>query len=65
MYDYVRTRMPRGNPGSLQPDEYFAVIVDVLVREKLVAPDAVLDPNKLSDIKFELNRDGAISASLG
>jgi hypothetical protein len=52
MFSYARSAMPQNNPGSLLPEEYFAVIVDVLLQAKLVAPDAILDPNKLSDIKF-------------
>ena len=52
MYSYARTNMPQSDPGSLLPEEYFAVIVKVLVEAKKVAPDAIIDPNKLSDIKF-------------
>jgi mono/diheme cytochrome c family protein len=52
MLSFARSNMPLGNAGSLLPEEYFAVIVDFLVAEKFVAPDAILDPNKLGDIKF-------------
>ena len=52
MFSYARANMPRGSPGTLRSEDYAAVIVKVLVDNQVVSPGAVIDPNKLSEIKF-------------
>ncbi len=52
MLGYMRDTMPQDRPGSLEFDDYFAVLAMVLVDESVVSEDTVIDPNALEDIKF-------------
>ncbi len=52
MFGYMRDTMPQDRPGSLEFDDYFAVLAMVLVNANVVAQNAVLDANALADIKF-------------
>ena len=50
---FMQTKMPQDAPGSLPAEEYFYVLADIMVDGKVVAADAVLDINKLTDIVFQ------------
>jgi len=48
--DYASRNMPKSSPGSLKREEYFQIVAWVLVDQKVVTADAVLDINKLADV---------------
>jgi cytochrome c len=47
LFDYINRSMPQALPGSLKPDEVYAVTAYVLFLNGLVAQDAVLDAQSL------------------
>jgi hypothetical protein len=47
LYDYIVRAMPLDTPGSLTPDETYAVIAWILHRNELIAADAVMDSSTL------------------
>jgi mono/diheme cytochrome c family protein len=52
LYDYVRRAMPFTAPGSLTPDETYAVVAYLLAQNEIVAPDAVMDARSLAAVKM-------------
>lgn len=52
LYDYIGRAMPQNAPGSLTPNETYAVIAWLLARNGIVASDAVLDSAKLVAIRM-------------
>ena len=50
LFDYVNRSMPQALPGSLKPDEVYAVTAYVLFLNGLVAKDAVLDAQSLPKV---------------
>ena len=50
LYDYIRRAMPQEQPGTLAPDETYAVIAWILNRNGIVADDAVLDSTTLPEV---------------
>ena len=59
LYDYVNRAMPFDNPGSLTPDEVYAVVAYVLYLNDIVGEDAVMDAESLPRVEMP-NRDGFI-----
>jgi cytochrome c len=47
VYDYVRRAMPLNAPGSLTPDELYALTAFLLAENEVIAPDAVMDARTL------------------
>lgn len=47
LFDYVRRAMPQTAPGSLTPDETYAVVAWILHRNELIPEDAVMDATTL------------------
>ncbi|MBI4408936.1 MAG: cytochrome c [Gemmatimonadetes bacterium] len=47
LFDYIRRAMPFDAPGSLRPDEIYAVVAYLLYRNEIVPEDAVLDAQSL------------------
>lgn len=50
LYDYIGRAMPQHAPGSLTPDETYAVIAWLLWRNGVVAGDAVMDARTLPEV---------------
>jgi S-disulfanyl-L-cysteine oxidoreductase SoxD len=50
LFDYINRSMPQAVPGSLRPDEVYAVTAYVLSLNGLVAKDAVLDAASLPKV---------------
>jgi hypothetical protein len=53
LFGYMRDAMPQDAPGSLELDEYLAVLAKVLVENGIVSEDSTLDPNSLAEIAFQ------------
>ena len=60
VWDYVNRAMPFNQPGTLRPDEVYAVAAYVLFLNDIVAEKQVIDARSLPLIKMP-NRDGFIS----
>lgn len=60
LWDYTRRAMPYQRPGSLTPNEVYAVTAYVLHLNGIVAEDFVLDQSTLQGVRMP-NRDGFIS----
>jgi len=60
VWDYVNRAMPFNQPGTLRPDEVYAVSAYVLFLNDIVAEKQVLDARSLPLVKMP-NRDGFIS----
>ncbi|HEX6558522.1 MAG TPA: c-type cytochrome [Longimicrobiales bacterium] len=52
LFDYIRRAMPLTAPGSLQPDQVYALVAFLLARNDIVADSAVLDARTLPGIKM-------------
>jgi len=52
LYDYIRRAMPQNAPGSLTPDQTYAVIAWLLARNGIVGNDAVMDANTLPTVRM-------------
>jgi cytochrome c len=52
LYDYIRRAMPPTRPGSLTPDEIYGVVAWLLVENRIVPPDAVIDARTLSQVRM-------------
>jgi cytochrome c len=52
LYDYVHRAMPLTAPGSLQPDEVYALVAFLLARNEIVGNDAVMDARTLPAVKM-------------
>ena len=59
LWDYTRRAMPYQQPGSLTPNEVYAVTAYVLYLNGIVAEGAVLDQTTLPTIHMP-NRDGFV-----
>jgi cytochrome c len=56
LYDYVRHAMPYPQPGSLTPDETYAVVAYLLAENRVIAPDAVMDARSLPRVVMPARR---------
>jgi S-disulfanyl-L-cysteine oxidoreductase SoxD len=52
LYDYIRRAMPLTAPGSLSADEIYGVVAWLLVENRIVPPDAVIDARTLPDVRM-------------
>lgn len=50
LYDYLSRAMPFDAPGSLAPDEVYAVVAFLLHRNGIIGPDAVMDARTLPQV---------------
>ncbi|MCJ2136584.1 cytochrome c [Methylobacterium sp. J-026] len=60
LFDYIRRAMPMNAPGSLSPDDVYAVSAYILNLNGLVPDGAVLDAPGLAAIRMP-NRDGFVA----
>lgn len=56
LFDYIRRAMPFQTPGSLSPDETYAVTAYVLYLNEIVEKDEALKASSLPDVRMP-NRD--------
>ncbi|HEX5817943.1 MAG TPA: c-type cytochrome [Gemmatimonadales bacterium] len=47
LYDYINRAMPLTQPGSLQPDEVYALVAYLLAENQVIGKDAVMDATSL------------------
>jgi cytochrome c len=62
LFDYVNRAMPFKQPGTLTPNQVYAVVAHVLFLNGIVAENAVLDAKTLPQVKMP-NRNGFVSDS--
>ncbi|MEX2481675.1 MAG: cytochrome c [Gammaproteobacteria bacterium] len=60
VYDYIYRAMPFFQPGSLSPDDVYALTAHLLHTNGIVAADAVIDRTSLPAVSMP-NRDGFIA----
>jgi polar amino acid transport system substrate-binding protein len=53
LLDFINTQMPFDAPGSLTQQQYLEVLSFILLQNKMVAPDTVLDTSKLPSIPLK------------
>jgi mono/diheme cytochrome c family protein len=63
LWDYIKRAMPRGQGGSLNPDEVYSLSAFLLYRNDVVREDEVLDAQSLPKIQMP-NRNGFIPENL-
>jgi len=56
LYDYVRHAMPYDSPGSLTPDETYAVVAWILAENGVVPRTAVIDARTLPLVRMPARR---------
>jgi cytochrome c len=59
VWDYINRAMPYQNPGTLKPDEVYAVTAYLLTMNRIVSPDFELNERTLPAVKMP-NRDGFV-----
>jgi S-disulfanyl-L-cysteine oxidoreductase SoxD len=59
LFDYIRRAMPFTSPGSLTPDEVYAVSAYILAEANIIDKATVLDARTLPDVRMP-NRDGFV-----
>jgi len=59
VWDYVNRAMPASNPGSLTPDEVYAVVAFLFYRNGIIKEDDVLDAKSLPKVEMP-NRQGFV-----
>ena len=52
LFDYINRAMPMTQPGSLSPDEVYAVVAFILSENGIIAEDEYLDASNLADIEM-------------
>lgn len=52
LYDYIHRAMPLSNPGTLKPNEVYAVVAYLLSENEIIAKDAVIDAKTLPAVKM-------------
>ena len=57
VWDYINRGMPLGNEGSLTPNEVYALTAYLMVLNKLIPADMVLDQTNLAQIKMPIGTD--------
>ena len=60
-WDYINRAMPASKPGSLTPDEVYAVVAFLFYRSGIIQETDVLDAKSLPKIQMP-NRDGFVPA---
>jgi len=64
IYDYIRKAMPRGQEGSLQPDEIYSLTAFLLFKNDIIKETDVIDAKSLPKVQMP-NRNGFIPQQLG
>jgi len=59
VWDFIHRAMPVGNEGTLTPDEVYALTAYLLVVNKVIPEDQVLDKQSLPKIKMPIGDDYA------
>ena len=57
IWDYINRAMPRNKPGSLTPDQVYALTAYLLFRNGIVQEDQVMDAKSLPNVQMP-NRNG-------
>ncbi len=52
LYDYVSRAMPANAPGSLEPDEVYAVVAWLLYKNEIIESDEVMDAKSLPKVEM-------------
>jgi S-disulfanyl-L-cysteine oxidoreductase SoxD len=52
LYDYINRTMPATTPGSLTPDEIYAVVAWILAQNEIISPTAVIDAASLPRVRM-------------
>ena len=52
LYDYIHRAMPQTQPGSLTPDELYAVVAYLLAENGIVAKDFMIDRTTLPQVRM-------------
>lgn len=52
LYDYLNRAMPLTQPGSLKPDEIYALVAFLLAENQVIARDAVMDARSLPAVRM-------------
>jgi len=60
-WDYINRAMPASKPGSLTPDEVYAVVAFLLYQNGIIGENEVLDEKTLPKVQMP-NRDGFVPA---
>lgn len=63
VYDFISKAMPRGQEGSLNPNQVYALTAFLLYKNEIIKDNDVLDAKTLPAIKMP-NRDGFIPIEL-
>jgi len=50
LYDYINRAMPASAPGSLTPNEIYAIVAWILAQNEIISPTAVIDAASLPRI---------------
>jgi mono/diheme cytochrome c family protein len=59
VWDYINRAMPYQNPGTLKPDEVYALTAYLLTLNRIVSPDFEVNEQTLPTVKMP-NRDGFV-----
>lgn len=60
-WDYINRAMPATNPGSLNPDEVYALVAFLYYRNGIIRENEVMDAKTLPRVQMP-NRDGFVPA---
>ncbi|HEX3483790.1 MAG TPA: cytochrome c [Micropepsaceae bacterium] len=60
-WDYINRAMPASNPGSLKPDEVYALVAFLYYRNGIIKEDEVMDRNTLPKVEMP-NKNGFVPA---
>lgn len=63
VWDYINRAMPRGNEGTLKPDEIYSLTAFILFRNGIVQETDLMDAKTLPKVKMP-NRDGFLPPRL-
>jgi mono/diheme cytochrome c family protein len=59
VWDFIHRGMPLGNEGTLTPDEVYSLTAYLLVLNKVIPEDTVLDQNSLPKVKMPIGDEYA------
>jgi len=63
IYDYINKSMPRGQEGTLQPDEIYALTAFLLYKNDIIKESDVIDASTLPKVQMP-NRNGFVPPRL-
>ena|SRR5437868_440457 len=61
VWDFINRAMPRGQSGTLTPNEVYALTAFILAKSNIIKEDDVLDPKTLPKVQMP-NRNGFVPA---